>query len=96
MYSGILLRHKKIDILLLRGRWIDPESIILSEVSQRPILCDITYMYDPKNSTSEIICKTETESQIQRIGLWLPKAEEVGEGGRSIGSTGLIDAQHCR
>ena len=64
MYSGILLSHKKIDILLLRGRWIDPEIIILSEVSQRPILCDITYMYNPKNSTSEVIYKTETESQI--------------------------------
>ena len=44
--------------------WVDPEIIILSEVSdrERQILYDITYMWNQKN-TNELIYKTEIDSQ---------------------------------
>ena len=48
--------------------WMGLEIIILSEVSQsdreRQISHDITYMWNLKNSTNEIIYKTETYSQM--------------------------------
>ena len=52
--------------------------MILSKVSQRQISCDITYMWNLKNSTNELIYKAETESQTQKTNLWLPtgKGEE--------------------
>ena len=44
---------------------VDPEIIILSEVSQtRQMLYDITYMWNIKY-TNEIIYKTETDSQTE-------------------------------
>ena len=43
IYSGLLLRHKKNEILPFETTWMDPETIILSEVSQtnivRPLVC---------------------------------------------------------
>ena len=41
--------------------WMDLEIIILSAVRQ--ILYDITYMWNLKYNTNELICKTETDSQ---------------------------------
>ena len=38
---------------------------------------DITYMWNPKNSTNELIYKAETYSQTQKTNLRLPK----GKGG---------------
>ena len=45
--------------------WMDLEIIILSEVSQteRQISSDITYTWNLKNDTNELIYKTETDSQ---------------------------------
>ena len=40
-----------------------PRDIILSEVSQRQISYDITYMWHVKYDTNELIYKTETDSQ---------------------------------
>jgi hypothetical protein len=34
MYNGILFIHKENEILSFAGKWIELESIILSEVSQ--------------------------------------------------------------
>ena len=42
--------------------WMDLEIIILSEVSQIPY--DITYMWNLKCDTNELIYETETDSQI--------------------------------
>ena len=35
MYNGILPNHKRNEIELFVGRWMDPESVIQSEVSQK-------------------------------------------------------------
>ena len=42
------------------------EIVILNEVSQREkqMSCDITYMWNLKKVTNELIYKTEVESQI--------------------------------
>ena len=57
--------------------WMDLE-IILSEVSQRQTLPNITYMQNLKNSKNEFIYKTETDSQTQKTNLQLPKVSGVG------------------
>ena len=36
---------------------------MLSEISQRQILYDITYMRNLKNNTNECMCRTATDSQ---------------------------------
>ena len=46
---------------------------ILSEVSQRQVSYDTTYMLNLKNDTKKLTYKTETNSQIQKAILWLPK-----------------------
>ena len=53
--------------------WMDPEIIILSEVSQRKtnIICDL-YLESKNNDTNELIYKTEIASQTSKH-LWLPK-----------------------
>ena len=56
---------------------------------ERQIPYDITYMWNLKYDTNEIIYETETESQIYRTNLWLPKRRELGEG--RTGSLGLAD-----
>ena len=65
---------KKNEIMPFAATWIDLEVIILSEVSwteKRQISYDITYMQTQKNDTNEQICKTETDSQTQRMNLQL-------------------------
>ena len=42
---------------------MDLEIIIISEASQRQISYDITYMWNLKNDTNELIYKTETDWQ---------------------------------
>ena len=60
--------------------WMDLEIIILSEVSQTERQSyDITYMWNLKNSTNELIYETETDSQTQKTNLWLPKGKAVGD-----------------
>ena len=45
--------------------WMDLETVILSEVRERQISYDITYMWNlKKDGTNELIYKTEIESQI--------------------------------
>ena len=64
--------------------WMDLAIIILSEVSQTEkdkhhvisLICGIF-----KNDTNELICRTETDLQILKTNLWLPKGTGFGEGG---------------
>ena len=60
IYNGILLIHKKNEIMLFAATQMDLEFIILSEVSQRRIPY-ITYMWNLKNNTDESIYKAETD-----------------------------------
>ena len=66
----------------LAATQVDLEIIILSGVKsdrERQIY-DITYMWNVKYDTNELIYKSETDSQTQKINLWLPK----GKGRRGI------------
>ena len=59
-YSAI----KKNEIMTFAATWMDLEIIILNEVSQkeRQIPYDITYMWNLKYDTNELIYETETDS----------------------------------
>ena len=50
----------KNEIMAFIVTWMDLEIILLSEVSQkeRQISCDITYMWNIKYDTKELICET--------------------------------------
>ena len=54
---------------------------IISKTSrERQISYDITYKWNLKNDINEPIYKTETDSQMERTNLRLPK----GKGGRGV------------
>ena len=57
IYNGILLSHKKNEILPFVAIWMDLKNIMLSEMSDRKIqiLYGITYMWNLKNETNECI-----------------------------------------
>ena len=61
IYNGILLSHKKNEIMTFAATWTDLVIIIL--VRQRQILYDITYLWNVKNDINELIYKTEIHSQ---------------------------------
>ena len=42
IYNRILFNHKKNEILPLKTTWMDLEDIMLSEIREGQILCDIT------------------------------------------------------
>ena len=46
----------------------------------RQIPYDITYTWNLKYDTSELIYKTETDSQTYNINLWLQRWKGVGKG----------------
>ena len=43
---GILLSHKQNETLPFVAMWMDPENNMLSEINQRQILYNITYMWN--------------------------------------------------
>ena len=75
-YSGI----KKNEIMPFASTWMQLEILILSEVRERQISYDITYMCNLKYDTNEPIYKTETDSQTYRTDLWLPRGRREGVG----------------
>ena len=52
--------------------WMDLEIVIPHGVSQADEEKSITYTRDLKTDTNELTYKTETDSQTQRVNLWLP------------------------
>ena len=69
--------------------WMDLETVIQSEVSQKEKnkYCILKHICGTqKNGTDEPVCKAEIETQEQRTNLWTPR----GESGRG-GSLGCWD-----
>ena len=42
--------------------WMDLEVVILSELGQRQMPYDITYTWDLKYDTNELICETDSQT----------------------------------
>ena len=62
----IYIIFKKNEIMPFASTWIDLEILILSKISQTReirISYDITYVWNLKNDTSELIYKIEIDSQ---------------------------------
>ena len=85
-YSAI----KKNEIMPFAATWMDLEIIILSELSQTEkdkytisLIYGIQFL---KNDKNELIYKTETDLQISKTNLWLPKGTHGGRGGNKSGA----------
>lgn len=88
--NGILLSHKKNEIMPFAATWMDLEILIQSEINQRQIPYDIIYMGNLKYDTYEHIYKTETDSQ--RGQTLVAKGESLRKGW--IRGLGLADANY--
>ena len=77
IYNGILLSHKK-DKIMSFATWMDPEIVITKwskSDRERQTQYDITYMWNLKINTNELIYKQkQTHSHKKR--LWLPEGRE--------------------
>ena len=73
---GILVSHKKNEIIPFAATWMDPV-IKLREVSQieTNIIGYHLHVKSEKNNTNELINKTETGSQRKKINLELIKGK---------------------
>ena len=60
-YNGILLSHKKNEILPFATTWMDLESVMLSEISQRQMPYDFTYMWNLETKQNEQRKKTHKQ-----------------------------------
>ena len=74
-YCSAIKRNK---IVPFTEMWMDLETVIQSEVSQKEknkyhILLHICGIQ--KNGTDELICKAEIETQMQRTNVWTPREE---------------------
>ena len=59
-YSAV----KENKVMPFAATWMDLEMIMLSEVRERQISYNITYMWNlKKNDINELICKIDTDSQ---------------------------------
>ena len=90
-YSAI----KRNEIGSFLETWMDLETVIQSEVSQKEknkyrILTHTCGMQ--KNDTDEPVCKAEIETHMQRTNVWTPRGEsEVGGGGGGMNWETEID-----
>ena len=62
----------------------------MRKLTDRKIPYVITYMLNLQYGTNELICETETKTQIMRTELWLPRDKEM-RGGMNWGF-GISDA----
>ena len=92
IHSGILLSHEKDKIMRFAATWMQLEIIILSEVSQREMPYDITYMWNLNYGTNEPISETKTFTDIENRLMVAKGAGKLGEG--CIRSLGLADANY--
>ena len=79
MYNGILVTHRKSEKKSFAATWMDLETVILSEVSQKEkeTKYDITNNWNFKKDTNKLIYKTETD-KIQKINLQLQGGRREG------------------
>ena len=77
-YYSAMKRNK---IVPLTKTWMNLETVIQSEVSQKQknkyciifLICGIQ-----KNDMEELICKAEIETQMQRTNVWTPRGKKGG------------------
>ena len=64
IYTEILFSHKKDKIMPFVATWMDLDIIILSAMTERErqIPYDITYIWNLKYDTNNLIYETETDS----------------------------------
>ena len=91
IYNGILFSHKRKEIVPFAKMWVDLQAVIYSEISQKETKCilyNITYVWNERYSTDELICKAEIGTQMQRTNIWIPSAgkgmDELGDWGCHI------------
>ena len=81
MYNGILLSHKKNDIMPFVATWIDQEIIILKEVSQTKTniiyYCLYAESEKKKEHTNELIYKIETDTENKPMVTKGERREEI-------------------
>ena len=61
--------------------WMDLETVIQSEVSQKEKnkYCILTHICGAqKNGTDEPVCRAEIETQMQRTNIWTRSGESAG------------------
>ena len=80
MYNGILLSHKKNEIMLFVATWMNLEIIILSEVREGKIPYDIIYMWKLKYGNNELIYKTEQVHRHRKHTYGYQTGKRVKEG----------------
>ena len=81
IYNGILLGHKKNQNNAICSNMDGPRDCHTEwskSDRERQIPYDITYMWNLKYDTNELIYETETDTQ--RTDLWLPRGSGGGEG----------------
>ena len=74
-YSAI----KKNEIMPLAATWMDLK-IILSEVKERQISYDVTYMWNPKRKNKWKYLQNRNRLKDIEKNLWLPKGKGEGAG----------------
>ena len=74
-YSAI----EKNEIMPFAATWLELEIMILSKSDRERQISCITYMWNLKKDTTELIYKIAVDSQTQKTNLWLPKGK--GRGG---------------
>ena len=60
--TGHYSATKKNDVMPFAETWMDLEIIIPSEVSQRQIPYDITYIWNLKEGANELLYKTDSQT----------------------------------
>lgn len=85
MHNGILLSHKKNEILPFATTWMDLEGIMLSEISQsdKDRYHDLTHMWNLRNKTN----KKQTFKYRELVAV-------RGEVGEDTGEMGEEDQEH--
>ena len=76
-YNGILLSHKKKEIMIFAATWMNLEIITLSEANQTKtnMIWYCLYTESTKNDTNEVIYKTENNKPTALKKLMITKGE---------------------